>query len=251
MCPRRSSAQRMRTRMPVATASARPRRARAASRCRRRRAARAPTRTGRSSGCLRSGSCTHAQLVTVPAVPTSTRSSTASPVSGSYSSGGHEHPPAGGPAAEDLPVAQAGEERADHRPDAAPVRQLERVGGLPRGHRRSRTHSTFGRHRSVWTAFQRSVAGPERTCSTAGMAFNLADLIEHTVDAVPDRTALICGDREETFAELEERANRLAHHLAAHGVGARRPRRRSTRTTASSSSRRCSRPTSCGRSRST
>lgn len=51
------------------------------------------------------------------------------------------------------------------------------------------------------------------------MAFNLADLIEHTVDAVPDRTALIFGERHMTFAELEARANRLAHHLAAQGVG--------------------------------
>ena len=53
------------------------------------------------------------------------------------------------------------------------------------------------------------------------MAFNLADLIEHTVDEVPDRVALICGDRQETFAELDARANRLAHHLAAQGVGER------------------------------
>ena len=53
------------------------------------------------------------------------------------------------------------------------------------------------------------------------MAFNLADMIEHTVDAVPDRVALVCGDRQETFAELEERANRLAHHLAAQGIGER------------------------------
>ncbi len=53
------------------------------------------------------------------------------------------------------------------------------------------------------------------------MAFNLADLTEHTVDAVPDRTALICGDRQLTFAELEARANRLAHHLAAQGIGER------------------------------
>ena len=53
------------------------------------------------------------------------------------------------------------------------------------------------------------------------MAYNLADFIEHTVDAVPDRTALICGERQETYAELEERANRLAHHLAARGVGER------------------------------
>jgi 3-oxocholest-4-en-26-oate---CoA ligase len=53
------------------------------------------------------------------------------------------------------------------------------------------------------------------------MAFNLADLAEHTVDAVPDRTALLCGERSVTFAELEARANRLAHHLAAQGVGER------------------------------
>jgi acyl-CoA synthetase (AMP-forming)/AMP-acid ligase II len=51
------------------------------------------------------------------------------------------------------------------------------------------------------------------------MAFNLADFIEHTVDVVPDRTALICGDRERTYRELEQRANRLAHHLAAQGIG--------------------------------
>ena len=53
------------------------------------------------------------------------------------------------------------------------------------------------------------------------MAFNLADLAEHTSDVVPDRTALICGDRTVTFAELDARANRLAHHLAANGIGER------------------------------
>ena len=53
------------------------------------------------------------------------------------------------------------------------------------------------------------------------MAFNLADLAEHTVDVVPDRTAIVCGDRTVTFAELEARANRLAHHLAAQGIGER------------------------------
>lgn len=30
---------------------------------------------------------------------------------------------------------------------------------------------------------------------------------------------MVCGGRQVTFAELEQRANRLAHHLAAHGVG--------------------------------
>jgi acyl-CoA synthetase (AMP-forming)/AMP-acid ligase II len=51
------------------------------------------------------------------------------------------------------------------------------------------------------------------------MAWNIADLVEHTVDAVPDRVAVIVGDREETYAQLDERANRLAHHLSAQGVG--------------------------------
>lgn len=52
-----------------------------------------------------------------------------------------------------------------------------------------------------------------------GVALNIADLLEHAVDAVPERVAVVCGDRQVTFAELEARANRLAHHLAAHGVG--------------------------------
>lgn len=51
------------------------------------------------------------------------------------------------------------------------------------------------------------------------MALNLADLFEHAVDAMPDRIALISGDRELTYRELDERANRLAHHLLAEGFG--------------------------------
>src|SRR5579863_7683922 len=51
------------------------------------------------------------------------------------------------------------------------------------------------------------------------MALNMADLFEHAVDAYPQRVALICGDRQVTYADLEDEANRLAHHLAALGVG--------------------------------
>jgi acyl-CoA synthetase (AMP-forming)/AMP-acid ligase II len=50
--------------------------------------------------------------------------------------------------------------------------------------------------------------------------YNLADLFESVVDTVPEREALVCGDRRLTFADLDARANRLAHHLAASGVGA-------------------------------
>jgi 3-oxocholest-4-en-26-oate---CoA ligase len=48
---------------------------------------------------------------------------------------------------------------------------------------------------------------------------NFADVFEVAADAVPDREAVVCGDRRLSYAELEERANRLAHHLAAAGIG--------------------------------
>ncbi len=51
------------------------------------------------------------------------------------------------------------------------------------------------------------------------MAYNIADLYEHTVDLVADREVLVVGDERRTFRELEERANRLGHHLAAQGIG--------------------------------
>jgi 3-oxocholest-4-en-26-oate---CoA ligase len=50
------------------------------------------------------------------------------------------------------------------------------------------------------------------------VALNIADLAEHAVDAVPDRVALICGDEQLTYAQLEEKANRLAHYLLDQGV---------------------------------
>jgi 3-oxocholest-4-en-26-oate---CoA ligase len=51
------------------------------------------------------------------------------------------------------------------------------------------------------------------------MALNFADLFEHAVDAFGERTAVACGGRQVTYAELEERTNRLAHHLADIGIG--------------------------------
>ncbi|MFE3552881.1 acyl-CoA synthetase [Streptomyces kronopolitis] len=58
------------------------------------------------------------------------------------------------------------------------------------------------------------------------MEFNLADLFESIVDAVPDREALVYvehpgsgAEARLTYAELDRAANRLAHHLAEHGIG--------------------------------
>lgn len=52
-----------------------------------------------------------------------------------------------------------------------------------------------------------------------GMALNIADLIEHAIDTMPDRVAIISGDRKLTYAELEEQSNRLSHYLQSQGVG--------------------------------
>ncbi|GAA4588736.1 acyl-CoA synthetase (AMP-forming)/AMP-acid ligase II [Actinoplanes octamycinicus] len=52
------------------------------------------------------------------------------------------------------------------------------------------------------------------------MAANIADLFEHAVDAFGDRIAVCFGEQEVSYAELEERANRLAHFLHDRGVAA-------------------------------
>ena len=49
---------------------------------------------------------------------------------------------------------------------------------------------------------------------------NLADLFEAVVDACPDRLALVAGDARLTYRQLDDRANRVAHHLLDRGVRA-------------------------------
>ncbi len=51
------------------------------------------------------------------------------------------------------------------------------------------------------------------------MEFNLADLFEHAVDNFGEREYLVADGRRRTYAEMEARANRLAHHLAGVGIG--------------------------------
>lgn len=49
-------------------------------------------------------------------------------------------------------------------------------------------------------------------------AFNLADMFELVAQKVPERDALVCGDDRTTFAELDTRANQMAHYLRSRGV---------------------------------
>ncbi|MCU1496960.1 MAG: putative AMP-dependent synthetase and ligase [Acidimicrobiales bacterium] len=54
---------------------------------------------------------------------------------------------------------------------------------------------------------------------TPSPSYNYADLWESVWPLVADREALVCGPQRRTYAQLAERANRLAHHLRAAGVG--------------------------------
>src|SRR5664279_2386697 len=51
------------------------------------------------------------------------------------------------------------------------------------------------------------------------MEYNLADLWERVVDTVPDRQALVAGDVRLTYAQADDRIDRLAHFLTGLGVG--------------------------------
>jgi acyl-CoA synthetase (AMP-forming)/AMP-acid ligase II len=50
-------------------------------------------------------------------------------------------------------------------------------------------------------------------------SFNLADLFRVVATAVPDKEAVVDGDRRFTYRQLDERSRRLASVLAAEGVG--------------------------------
>jgi len=51
------------------------------------------------------------------------------------------------------------------------------------------------------------------------MEYNLADLYEAIADVVPENVALASGDVHRTYAELDRRANRLAHYFQSRGIG--------------------------------
>ena len=52
------------------------------------------------------------------------------------------------------------------------------------------------------------------------MEFNIADLFESLADAIPDRLAIVSGDRRLTYAQLDARATRVANFLKSRGVKA-------------------------------
>ena len=51
------------------------------------------------------------------------------------------------------------------------------------------------------------------------MSYNLAELFERVADAVPEREAVVCPTSRRSYAQLDERATRLAHAFAVRGIG--------------------------------
>src|SRR5688500_14375915 len=50
------------------------------------------------------------------------------------------------------------------------------------------------------------------------VTWHLADLWEVVADEIPERVAVVCGGRQRTFGQMEERSNRLAHWMLERGV---------------------------------
>ncbi|MBM9459443.1 AMP-binding protein [Nocardioides sp. zg-536] len=57
-----------------------------------------------------------------------------------------------------------------------------------------------------------------QTTTAPSRPFTLADVLEVMADTIPDRTAIFTMERTYTFAELDERANRVANHLLEAGI---------------------------------
>lgn len=55
------------------------------------------------------------------------------------------------------------------------------------------------------------------------MEFNVADLIERVARNVPDRTAVVCGERRATYRHFDETSSRFAQHLLSRGIGKGNP----------------------------
>src|SRR5713101_3545327 len=51
------------------------------------------------------------------------------------------------------------------------------------------------------------------------MAFNVADLVEAAADRVSEREILVCGPNRLSYAQLDQRANRLGHYFQSLGIG--------------------------------
>ncbi|CAM3627150.1 non-ribosomal peptide synthase/polyketide synthase [Kibdelosporangium persicum] len=71
-----------------------------------------------------------------------------------------------------------------------------------------------------WGTDQEQVPKENTSGDVASLTF--PEVFQEQVRRTPDETALVCAGRSMTFAELNSRANRLAHHLITRGAGPER-----------------------------
>jgi amino acid adenylation domain-containing protein len=71
--------------------------------------------------------------------------------------------------------------------------------------------TTGERHQLLFTFNDTATDYPNDLC--------IQQQFEHQVERTPDEIALVFGERKLTYSELNERANRLAHHLREMGIG--------------------------------
>lgn len=63
-----------------------------------------------------------------------------------------------------------------------------------------------------------TTANPDAATPAPARPLNLADVIEVMAEAIPDRAAVFTMDRAYSYAEVDERASRLANHLLGLGI---------------------------------
>ncbi|MEA2626057.1 MAG: hypothetical protein QOD06_2102 [Candidatus Binatota bacterium] len=68
-------------------------------------------------------------------------------------------------------------------------------------------------------SFPGTPAGWNDTAADYPRTRGVHELFAAQAARTPDRVAVVCGRAQVTYAELNRRANQLAHHLRAHGVG--------------------------------
>jgi amino acid adenylation domain-containing protein len=73
--------------------------------------------------------------------------------------------------------------------------------------------------RLAWASELRMVERWSAAPPVAPSELCIPQLVERQAAATPDRAALVCGDEEVMYAELNRRANRIAHALREMGIG--------------------------------